>query len=68
MFSICGVRIIISLAMVDDKPDNTEIKLCYNKYSSDCLCFITIGENETLVLSLEKSIYLRKLQDWLLNN
>lgn len=68
MFSICGVRIIISLAMVDDIPDNTEIKLYYDKHSSDCYLFITIGENETLVLSLEKSIYLRKLQDWLLNN
>lgn len=68
MFSICGVRIIVSLAMVDDTSYNTKIKLYYDKHSSDYYLFITIGENETFVLSLEKSIYLRKLQDWLLNN
>ena len=68
MFSICGVRIIVSLAMVDDTSYNTKIKLYYDKHYSDCYLFITIGENETFVLSLEKSIYLRKLQDWLLNN
>ena len=67
-YSSYDVRIIVSLTMVDDIPDNTEIKLYYDKHSSDCYLFITIGENETWVLSLEKSIYLRKLQDWLLNN
>ena len=68
MFSICGVRIIVSLAMVDDTSDNTKIKLYYDKHSSDYYLFITFGENETFVLSLEKSTYLRKLQHWLLNN
>lgn len=66
--NIDDVRIIVSLAMVDDTPDNTEIKLYYDKHSSDCYLFITIGVNETWVLSLEKLTYLKKLQDWLLNN
>lgn len=66
--NIDDIRIIVSLAMVDDTPDNTEIKLYYDKHSSDCYLFITIGVNETWVLSLEKLTYLKKLQDWLLNN
>ena len=68
MKNIDDIRIIVSLAMVDDTPDNTEIKLYYDKHSSDCYLFITIGVNETWVLSLEKLTYLKKLQDWLLNN
>ena len=66
--NIDDIRIIVSLAMVDDTPDNTEIKLYYDKHSSDCYLFITIGVNEIWVLSLEKLTYLKKLQDWLLNN
>lgn len=66
--NIDDIRIIVSLAMVDDTPDNTEIKLYYDKHSSDCYLFITIGVNKTWVLSLEKLTYLKKLQDWLLNN
>lgn len=66
--NIDDIRIIVSLAMVDDTPDNTEIKLYYDKHSSDCYLFITIGVNKTWVLLLEKLTYFKKLQDWLLNN
>lgn len=63
------IGMIILEAMEDDISYNTSISIDDDEYSYDCInVWMTINDNETYVLSLEKSIYGEKLNEWLSNN
>ena len=63
------IGMIILEAMEDDISYNTSISIDDDEYSCDCInVWMTINDNETYVLSLEKSIYGEKLNEWLSNN
>ena len=63
------IKSVIIEEMEDDISYSTSISINDEEYSCDCITvWMTIGTNETYVLSLNKSTYEEKLNEWMTDN
>ena len=60
---------IIRNALIDDTPNNTSITIEDNEYLNDTInVWMKIDNNDSYVMSISKSIYEEKINNWLALN